>query len=231
MSELAARHLLGEGVRSLLVSNRNFERATEVAERLQGRAVRFDQIRQEMLHADIVISSTTAPHYLLHRSDMDDIIRLRRNRPIFLIDIAVPRDIDPEVNHIDNVYLYDIDDLEGVVATHRLERQREAEQAELIIDREVKNFMRWQKSLEVVPTIVTLRRRLEGIRETELEKALSRLQDLTPAQQEAVRALAQGIVNKILHHPTTELKRQSINREGPLYVNALRRLFGLQDDD
>jgi len=231
MSELAARHLFGEGVRSLLVSNRNFERATEVAERLQGRAVRFDQVRQEMLHADIVISSTTAPHYLLHRSDMDDIIRLRRNRPIFLIDIAVPRDIDPEVNHIDNVYLYDIDDLEGVVATHRLERQREAEQAELIIDREVKNFMRWQKSLEVVPTIVTLRRHLEGIRETELEKALSRLQDLTPAQQEAVRALAQGIVNKILHHPTTELKRQSINREGPLYVNALRRLFGLQDDD
>ena len=231
MAELAARHLQSEGVEAVLVAHRNFDRAAEVAERLRGRAVRFDQIRDELRQADIVVSSTTAPHYLLHRADVEELIRLRRNRPLFLIDIAVPRDIDPEVNQIDNVYLYDIDDLEGVVAAHREERQREAAQAELLIEREVASFQRWLKSLEVVPTIVTLRRRVEEIREIELEKALSRLQELDPAQQEVVRALAHAITNKILHHPTTELKRQSVNRDGLIYVNALRRLFGLQDED
>ena len=231
MSELVARHLISEGVQTVLVSNRNFDRAMELAERLQGRAVRFDQIRQEMLYADIVMSSTAAPHYVLRRDDLEEIIRLRRNRPIFLIDIAVPRDIEPEVNQIDNVYLYDIDDLQGVAEANLKERQREAELAELIIDREVGNFLRWLKSLEVVPTIVTLRRRLEEIRETELEKAMARLQDLTPGQQEVVRTLAHSIINKILHHPTTELKRQSVHRDRHLYVNALRRLFGLQDED
>ncbi|MCZ6478999.1 MAG: glutamyl-tRNA reductase [Candidatus Methylomirabilales bacterium] len=231
MAELAARHLQSEEVQVVLVAHRNFDRAVEVAARLQGRAVRFDQIRDELRQADIVVSSTAAPHYLLHRADVEELIRLRRNRPLFLIDIAVPRDIDPEVNQIDNVYLYDIDDLEGVVASHRQDREREAAQAELLIEREVASFQRWLKSLEVVPTIVTLRRRLEEIREMELEKALSRLQDLGPAQQEVVRTLAHGIINKILHHPTTELKRQSVNRDGLLYVSALRRLFGLQDED
>ncbi|MFQ5801849.1 MAG: glutamyl-tRNA reductase [Candidatus Methylomirabilales bacterium] len=231
MAELAARHLQSEGVQAVLVAHRNFDRAAEMAAQLQGRAVRFDQIRDELRQADIVVSSTAAPHYLLHRADMEELIRLRRNRPLFLIDIAVPRDIDPEVNQIDNIYLYDIDDLEGVVASHREARQQEAVQAELLIEREVASFQRWLKSLEVVPTIVTLRRRLEEIREMELEKALSRLQDLDPAQQEVVRTLAHGITNKILHHPTTELKRQSVNRDGLLYVSALRRLFGLQDED
>src|SRR3990172_5859780 len=188
-------------------------------------------LRGEGVQADIVLSSTAAPHHIVHRADVEELIRLRRNRPLFLIDIAVPRDIDPAVNEIDNVYLYDIDDLEGVVAGHRLAREREAEQAELLIDREVASFLRWLKSLEVVPTLVMLRRHLEEIREAELAKALSRLPGLTPAQQDVVRTLAHGIINKVLHHPTTELKRQSVNRDGLLYVSALRRLFGLQDDD
>lgn len=230
VSELAVRHLLSEGVRSVLVSNRNFDRAVELAERLEGRAVRFDRMREEMVSADIVISSTAAPHYVLHRNDMEELIRFRRYRPIFLIDIAVPRDIDPEVNQIDNVYLYDIDDLDGVVEANRQERQREAERAELIIDREIGRFMQWLQSLDVVPTLVTFRQRMEDIREAELEKALTRLQDLTPNQQEVVRGLAHNLVNKILHHPTTELKRQSANRDGHVYVRALRRLFGLRDE-
>lgn len=231
MAELAARHLRSEGVQPVLVAHRNFDRAVEVAARLEGRAVRFDHIRDELRQADIVISSTAAPHYLLHQADVEELIRLRRNRPLFLIDIAVPRDIDPAVNAIDNVYLYDIDDLEGVVAAHRQARQQEAAHAELLIERAVASFQRWLQSLEVVPTIVTLRRRLEEIREVELERALGRLPDLSPAQQDVVRTLAQGIVNKILHHPTTELKRQSVNRDGLLYVSALRRLFGLHDED
>jgi glutamyl-tRNA reductase len=231
MAELAARNLKCEGVQAVLVAHRNFDRAAEMASRLQGRAVRFDQIRDELRQADIVVSSTAAPHYLLHRADVEELMRLRRNRPLFLIDIAVPRDIDPEVNDIDNVYLYDIDDLEGVVASHREARQHEAAQAELLVEREVASFQRWMNSLEVVPTIVDLRRQVEEIRKAELEKAMSRLQDLDPAQQEVVRALANGIVNKVLHHPTTELKRQSANRDGHMYVNALRRLFGLRDDE
>jgi len=231
MAEVAVRHLRGEGVQAVVVAHRHFDRAVEMAAQLEGRAVRFDQIHQELLQADIVLSSTTAPHYIVHRADVEELIRLRRNRPLFLIDIAVPRDIDPAVNEIDNVYLYDIDDLEGVVAAHRLAREREAEQAELLIDREVASFLRWLKSLEVVPTLVMLRRHLEEIREAELAKALSRLPGLTPAQQDVVRTLAHGIINKVLHHPTTELKRQSVNRDGLLYVSALRRLFGLQDDD
>jgi glutamyl-tRNA reductase len=242
MAELAARHLRGEGVQAVLVAHRQFDRAVELAARLEGRAVRFDQIREELREADIVVSSTAAPHYLLHRADMEELIRLRRNRPLFLIDIAVPRDVDPAVNEIDNIYLYDIDDLEGVASVHRLERQQEAAHAELLIEREVASFMRWLKSLDVVPTIVTLRRRLEEIRETELAKALEirdtelakaldRLPNLNPEQQAVVRTLAHGIINKVLHYPTTELKRQSVNRDGLLYVNVLRRLFGLQDDD
>jgi glutamyl-tRNA reductase len=231
MAELAARHLRGEGTQAVFVAHRQFDRAVELAARLEGRAVRFDQIRDELRQADIVVCSTAAPHYLLHRADMDELIRLRRNRPLFLIDIAVPRDVDPAVNEIDNIYLYDIDDLEGVVAVSRLERQREAAQAELLIEREVAGFLRWLKTLEVVPTIVTLRRRLEEIREMELARALDRLQELSPDQQAVVRTLAHSIVNKILHTPTTELKRQSVHRDSLLYVNALRRLFGLHDSD
>ncbi|MFQ5847164.1 MAG: glutamyl-tRNA reductase [Candidatus Methylomirabilales bacterium] len=231
MAELAARHLQHEGVQAVLVAHRHFARAAEVAAHLQGRAVRFEQLRAELRQADIVISSTAAPHYLLHRADVAELIRLRKNRPLCLLDIAVPRDIDPAVHAIDNVYLYDIDDLEGVVTAHRAARQREAQQAELLIEREVASFQRWLQSLAVVPTLVTLRRQLEAIREAELAKALGRLPDLTPAEQEVVRSLAHGIINKILHHPTTELKRQSADRESHLYVSALRRLFGLHDDD
>ena len=143
MAELAARHLRSEGVQPVLVAHRNFDRAVEVAARLEGRAVRFDHIRDELRQADIVISSTAAPHYLLHQADVEELIRLRRNRPLFLIDIAVPRDIDPAVNAIDNVYLYDIDDLEGVVAAHRQARQQEAAHAEFLIERAVASFQRW----------------------------------------------------------------------------------------
>lgn len=231
MAEIAARLLQSEGVEAVLVAHRNFDRAVELAATLQGRAVRFDQIRAELREADIVVASTAAPHYLLHRADVEELIRLRKNRPLFLIDIAVPRDIDPAVNEIDNVYLYDIDDLEGVVASHRQARAQEAAQAELLIEREVASFQRWVQSLEVVPTIVTLRRRLEEIREVELAKALGRLPELSPAEQKVVKAMAQGIINKILHHPTTELKRQSGGWEGSHYVSALRRLFGLRDED
>jgi glutamyl-tRNA reductase len=231
MSEAAAQHLKEDGVSAILVSNRRYERAVELAGRLGGRAVRFDQFKEEVLSADIVIASTAAPHPILTRADVEQIIRARRQRPLFLIDIAVPRNIAADVNAIDNVYLYDIDDLEAVAAANRKAREKETTFAEAIVEREVEAFTQWLRGLDVVPTIQTLREKVEAIRDQELGKALHRLADLTPEQQAVVRQLAQGIVNKILHHPMIELKRQSARRDGHVTISALRRLFGLEEQE
>jgi glutamyl-tRNA reductase len=230
MSELSAKHLLADGVGTVIVANRNFDRAVELAERWGGRAVRYDFVKVEMLQADIVISSTGAPHQILSKADFQEIIAQRRNRPIFVIDIAVPRDIDPAANEIDNVYLYDLDDLKGVVQANLRERQREADLAEAMIDREVGQFAEWLASLHVVPTIVAMRKKVEVIREEELQKIFAKLQDLTPEERHAISLMTGSIVNKILHDPTMELKRQSALKEGHLYVNVLRRLFGIREE-
>jgi len=229
MAELALTHLRDEGIRTIVVANRNHDRAVELAGRAGGRAVTFLQARDEMVGADIVISSTGAPHVLLGRDDVAEVVRRRHYRPIFLIDIAVPRNIDPKVNELDNVYLYDIDDLQGVVAANLSARKREAVRAEAIVDREAEQFGQWLRSLEVVPTIVSLRERIGAIRRAELEKALGRLGDLTPEQREAVAALSTSLVNKILHQPMTELKRQASSSDGHLYAAILRALFRLPD--
>lgn len=230
MSELSAKHLLADGVGTVIVANRNFDRAVELAERWGGRAVPYDYAKLEMLQADIVISSTGAPHQILSKADFQEIALQRRNRPIFVIDIAVPRDVDPAANEIENVYLYDLDDLQGVVQANLRERQREAELAEALIDREVRQFAGWLASLHVVPTIVAMRKKVESIREEELQRIFAKLQDLTPEERHAISLMTSSIVNKILHEPTTELKRQSAQKEGHLYVNVLRRLFGIGDE-
>jgi len=230
MSELSAKHLLADGVGSVIVANRNFDRAVEMAERFGGRAVRYEEAKAEMVKADIIISSTGAPHQILSKADLEEIILQRRNRPIFLIDIAVPRDIDPKANEIDNVYLYDLDDLQGVVQTNLREREREAERAEALIDREVRQFVGWLATLKVVPTIVAMRKKVESIREEELRRVFAKLPELTPEEQEAISTLASSIVNKILHDPMTELKRQSALKDGHLYVSVLRRLFAIRDE-
>ncbi len=229
MAELALRHLVDDGVRSVLVANRNFDRAVTLARQFDGRAVTFEAFRQEMVGADIVISATSAPHVILKKEDMQTIIQQRRHRPIFLIDIADPRDIDPACNDLDNVYLYNIDDLQSVVEANLKERRREAERAEMIIDREVGVYLNWLRSLDVVPTIVSLRQRVEEIRGAELQKALVRMGDLTPEQREAMTAMSHAMVNKILHQPMTELKRRAALQDGHLYTSVLRRLFGLEE--
>jgi len=230
MSELSAKHLLAEGVGSVIVANRNITRAVELAERFSGRAVHYDAARAEMVQTDIIISSTGAPHQILSKADLQEIILQRRNRPIFVIDIAVPRDIDPTANEIDNVYLYDLDDLQGVVQANLRERQREADRAEVLIDREVAQFTHWLESLKVVPTIIAMRRKVESIREEELERVLAKLHDLSLEERQAISLLTSSIVNKILHDPMTELKRQSALRDGHLYVSVLRRLFAIRDE-
>jgi glutamyl-tRNA reductase len=229
MAELALRHLIDDGVRSILVANRSYDRAVALARQFDGRAVTFEGFRQEMAGADIVISATSAPHVILRKEDMHSIIQQRRHRPIFLIDIADPRDIDPACNDLDNVYLYNIDDLQSVVEANLKERKREAERAEVIIDREVGVYLNWLHSLDVVPTIVSLRQRVEEIRGAELQKALVRMGGLTVEQREAITAMSHAMVNKILHQPMTELKRRAALQDGHLYTSVLRRLFGLEE--
>ena len=231
MAELALRHLVDDGVRSILVANRSHDRAVALAEQFHGRAVTFDTFHQEMREADIVISSTSAPHLILKKEDVQAIILERRHRPIFLIDIANPRDIDPGCNEVDNVYLYNIDDLQSVVSANLKERQREAERAEVIIEREVGVFQAWLRGLDVVPTIVSLRDRVEEIRAAELQKAMSCMGDLTPEQRETIASMTTAMINKILHQPMSELRRRAIHQDGHVYSAVLRRLFGLEEKE
>ncbi len=228
MSELTAKHLLANGVSSVLVTNRTFERAVELAERFNGHAVEFDNLFEAMTNADIIISSTGAPHYVISKEGVAKAIYRRRNRPIFFIDIAVPRDIEPGVNDIYNAFLYDIDDLQSVVDANLAERAREAKKAESIVEKEVSEFIFWLSCLEVVPTISALKERADDIKEIELSKALSRLGTLNEKQKETIKALASGIVNKILHQPIVRIKECSDRKDGYVYVESLRHLFGLE---
>lgn len=231
MAELALTHLQEDGVTSVLVANRHYDRAVALAEKFGGRAVTFESFRREMVATDIVVSCTSAPHLILKREEMQVVIQARRHRPIFLIDLAAdPRDIDPACNQLDNVYLYNLDDLEKVVQAHRAARQAEARQAEALVERDVGLFLDWLRGLEAVPTIVSLRERVEAIRRRELERALAKLGDLTPEQQAVVAAMSQAMVNKILHQPMTELRRHAAERDGHIYTSVLRRLFGLEEE-
>jgi glutamyl-tRNA reductase len=230
MSELTARHLLSSGVNSVMVTNRTYERAVELAEKFDGRAVKFDDLVEEMANADIIISSTGAPNYVIKKEDVSKAMHRRRNRPTFFIDIAVPRDIEPAVNDIYNAFLYDIDDLQSVVEANLAERAKEAKKVEAIVDREVKAFVFWLNSLEVVPTISALKQRAENIKEMELGKALSRLGSLNEKQREEVKALASGIINKLLHQPIVRIKECSDRKDGYVYVESLRHLFDLEGE-
>ena len=227
MAELAARHLVNNGVRTVMVANRTYERAVELSQEFDGRPVRFEDLASEMVHADILIASTGAANYILTHNDMSRVIRERRNRPVFLIDIAVPRNLDPEINKIDNVYLYDIDDLQSVVESNIKERAREAEQAEEIINAEIETFMAWFGSIDAVPTIVALRDKAEAIRASELEKTLPRMGELNEKQKRQIEALTQAIVNKLLHGPLVALRKSAGDPEGSGHVEAVRSLFDL----
>lgn len=227
MCELAARHFINNGISSVLVTNRTFERASKLAEEFRGRAVSFDDFPQHLQQVDIVLTSTGAPTFILGPKKVEEVIRQRKNKPMFFIDIAVPRDIDPRVNDIPNVYLYDVDDLQGVVQANLKERHKEAKKAEAIIDQEIGQFYRWLAALEVVPTIVSLRSRLEDIRLGELEKTFSSLKELGPKERRAIEAMSAAIVNKILHQPITVLKMAQNDVSGDGYVDAVRTLFDL----
>ncbi|TLM62813.1 MAG: glutamyl-tRNA reductase [Deltaproteobacteria bacterium] len=227
MCELAARHFVSNGVTRVLVTNRTFERAEKLAAEFQGRAVPFEQFTDHLASVDIVLTSTGAPTFILGHRQMEEILRRRKNRPMFLIDIAVPRDVDPKVNNLDNVYLYDVDDLQGVVQANLKERQKEAHRAEAIVNEEIGQFHVWLANLEVKPTIVALRRRFEEITAQEVAKTFGNHKDLTDAQRKGIEAMANAIVNKLLHRPIALLKRTQNETGGEDYVDTVRELFDL----
>lgn len=229
MSELTIKHLISNGANPVLVTNRTFSKARELAEEFCGVAVPYDERFEKMSGADIVISSTGAPSYVIGKPDVQKLIRSRKFRPIFMIDIAVPRDIDPEVGKLENVFLYDIDDLNHVVDEGLQERKREAERGKSLIEEDVEEFLVWLSTLDVVPAIKALNKFASDVKQVELDRAFRKLKDLNEKEREAVKALAKGVLRKILHKPIVRMKEASTKNRGYKYVEAVKYLFELDE--
>ena len=229
MSELAARHLLAHGAASIFVANRTYDRASQLAAKFKGQAIRFEELYETCDRADIVITSTGAPVTIFHREHGERFLSRRKNRPMFFIDIAVPRDVDPEMNKLDGIFVYDIDDLQQAVASHVADRKKEAERAEAIVNSEVERFQTRLQTLDVVPTIVSLQDHFETIRQAEIDRVRGRLGPLSPEQELALETLTHGIVNKIMHTPVSTLKTAAREPEATTVIDIVRRLFNLQD--
>ena len=225
MAELAAKHLISSGVKEVLVSNRTYERACDIAKEFNGKPVRFDEFIDEMARADIVICSTGAPDYIVTKSQMQKVMKERKQRQVFLIDISVPRNIDPETNDLDNVYLYNVDDLQGVVDSNLFERKKEAEKAEKIIDEELETFLRWQSTLDSVPTIIAIREKAEEIKKEELDKLFHKITGMGEKEREAIEYMAAALINKMIHPPTAALKEDSEDKD--VLVATIRKLYGI----
>ncbi len=228
MGELAAKHLRRSGANKIFVTNRTAARAEEMARLFDGRAIDYTAFPAMLHEIDIVIASSGAPHFILTRDEMQRVIGQRKNKPMFLIDIAVPRNIDPAVNEIDGVFLYDVDDLAGVVNANLKEREKQAGQAEAIIVEEVELMMARLRIEGVTPTIVNLQEQLEEIRAAEVTRALRRMQGLTPEQIQQVEAMTRSIINKIAHGPISELRRNATEPEGDQAIEVIRKVFHLQ---
>ncbi|GBD97501.1 MAG TPA: glutamyl-tRNA reductase [Nitrospirae bacterium] len=229
MAELAAKNLINNGVRDVFITNRTYSRAEELAGEFDGKAIPFDDFVGKLLHTDIVICSTGAPDYILRKEQLHRIMKERKQRPMFIIDISVPRNIDPEINDLDNVYLYDVDDLKGIINTNIEERGREAAKAEKIVDVEVASFLKWQDSLAAVPAIIALRGKAEAIRKEELEKTLRKISPLEEEKIKAIEYLSASIVNKLIHAPTAALKTAEDDQD--VMVDMAKRLFDLEPEE
>lgn len=225
MAELSAKHLTSGGVKEIIVANRTYNRACSMASEFNGRPVEFNTFKEELLNADIVICSTGAPNYVILKKDMEAAMKKRRNKPIFLIDISVPRNLDPAINHIENAYLYDIDDMQDVVDSNVSARQNEAHKAEEIIDEEIKTFIKWFQSRNAVPTIVSLRQMADNVKNDELAKLFNKLDNLNDKEKKAIQQMANTIVNKLIHPPSAALKDESESRD--MLIDAVNRIYGL----
>ena len=231
MSELAAQHLVAGGVSKVLVSNRTYDRAAGLAHQFKGEAIPFEEMSVGLRRADIVISATESPQYLIEHEQVAKVMRDRKQKPIFFIDIADPRDIEPKVEDIENVYLYNIDDLQRVADENIRDREKEAKKAESIVQDEVVKFVNWYRSLDITPTIVALRKKFEDIRKKELEKTFTIHPTLSEKEKKSLEALTSSIINKILHDPVTLMKRADEEMMMELYIDALRTLFQLPSDE
>jgi glutamyl-tRNA reductase len=227
MGRLAARHLAAGGVKEIVVVNRSFQRGVDLARELGGRASPYDRLFEEIDRADVVITSTAAPHQVVRREDAPRLRRARRGRPLFFVDMGVPRNIDPRINDIDGFYLYDIDELGQVVQEHMSERRKEAICAEAIVERETDAFIAWFRSLQVAPTIVDLRAALQALGNEEFERFRGKFGDLTERQRNLVEQYTSALINKLLHRPIRALKRAAAEQGGDGRVEFLRQAFGL----
>ena len=223
MSELAARHLMQHGADSIIVANRTYDRAVRLAEQFLGQAIRFEELQGRAHEADIIITSTGSAEQILGMEQAQAILHRRKGRPVFLIDIAVPRDVDPRVNRLEGMFLYDIDDLQQVAVSNLVDRGREAERAEAIIAEETERFRRRIRTIDIAPVLVDVQGTAEGLRQTELHRQRQLLQSLTPEQQQAVEALTRGLMNKFMHMPLEALK--SAARDGD--AAALETIRGM----
>ncbi len=229
MGELTLKSLLSRGVGKVLVLNRSIEKAQEIAETYDGEAVAFAELDQHLHRADIVISSTASPHPILHEESLAQALEHRSQEPMFVIDIAVPRDVDPEAGDLDNLYLYNVDDLSMVVEENLKARRKEAERGAAIVERSVQDFTRWLCGIAAEPTIVSMAKELRAIREQELQKTLAALPDLTEKQREEVAYLTERIVNKILQSPMSQIKHEIGHHDPNTVLHLARRLFGLRE--
>jgi glutamyl-tRNA reductase len=232
MGEQTVKHLQGNGIGTVLVTNRTFQRAVELARQCNGAVVPFEQLHKHLRLADVVIGSAGVNEYLLVPAVVEEVLRERKRRPMFFIDLGVPRNFDPRLNKLENVFLYDIDDLEQVIEDNKDEREREAIKAESIIAEEVESFWSWLSSMEVTPTIVALREKVETLRQREVEKTLASLKELPPHARKAIEALSVSLTNKLLHPPIAYLKSNSRNNAGvdADQVATVRRMFGLDEE-
>ncbi|RLB69935.1 MAG: glutamyl-tRNA reductase [Deltaproteobacteria bacterium] len=229
MCELAARHFVNQGVKKVLVTNRTYQRARQLAEEFDGSAIEFKDFHSQLDRIDILLSSTGSPSYLIKPEHLAPALKKRKHRPIFLIDIAVPRDVDPAVNSMDGIFLYDVDDLQDVVSENIDHRKQEAERAEALVAIEVEKFLHWLESLQLTPTIKALRHMAEEISQRELEKTLAGFPDLSKKQQKKLEAMARAIVNKLLHQPITYIKERAEYGE-QLPVEIIRQMYKLNED-
>lgn len=229
MAELAAKHMMNNGVKDIMVANRTYERGCELAREFEGKAVKFEDFPDALVNTDIVICSTGADTYVLRREHMQKAMKERRHKPVFVIDISVPRNVDPAINDLENVYLYDVDNLQGVVDTNVIERQKEAAKAEAIVEEEIETFRKWLTSLDSVPTIVALREKAEAIRREEVERLMNRFPALGDKEKKAIEGLATAIMNKLIHAPTVALKEDAEDKD--VMTALIKRLYGLNGDE
>jgi glutamyl-tRNA reductase len=229
MAELAVEHLIRQHSGAIFVANRTFERGVALADAFSGTAIRFEEIPEYLSQVDIIISSTGAKGYVIDRDQVKSVMRRRRNRPIFFIDIAVPRDIDPQINALNNTYVYDIDDLKGVIDENIEDRNKEAVKAERIIDEAVIHFNKWLDGLGIVPTIKALRTKIKTLADEEVQKTMHQLNHLSAKDRKAIARMIDALTNKILHHPTDYLKSNGCQGERAESLDIARKLFNIDE--